>query len=322
MAANGRDMHRILLPKLAAPSGRFGSVWRTLGLMSREVVSPGRLDGQVMVVTGASAGIGRVTARVLAARGAEVVIVCRDAGRGADALAEVAAAATGAPPTLMQADLSSQASIRALAAGLAARHPRIDVLLNNAGAIYTTRRVTADGIEETLATNHLAPFLLTALLREPLAAAPAGRVVTVASTIHRRGVIDFDDLQSERRYRPMRAYAQAKLGNVLFTYELARRLAGTRITANCLHPGVIASNFGRNTPGIFNVAIRIAAPFMMSSEAGAATSIHVAAAAEVAGVTGTYFEKSRPSRSSRASQDPVVAARLWAISAELTGVAP
>jgi retinol dehydrogenase-12 len=288
--------------------------------MSREVVSPARLDGKVMVVTGASSGIGKVTATALAARGAEVVIVCRDARRGADALAEVAAAATGAPPALMQADLSSQASIRQLAADLAARHPRIDVLLNNAGAIYTTRQVTVDGIEETLATNHLAPFLLTALLREPLAAAPAGRVVTVSSTIHHRGVIDFDDLQSERRYRPMRAYAQAKLGNVLFTYELARRLAGTRVTANCLHPGVIASGFGRNTPGLFNIAIRIAAPFMMSSEDGAATSIHVASATELAGVTGTYFEKSRPSRSSRLSQDPALAARLWAISAELTGL--
>jgi retinol dehydrogenase-12 len=288
--------------------------------MGKDVASPGRLDGQIMVVTGATSGIGKVTARGLAARGAEVVVVGRDAKRGADALAEVAAAATGAPPVLLQADLSSQASIRALAAELGRRYPRIDVLINNAGAIYTNRQLTSDGIEETLATNHLAPFLLTSLLRAQLEAAPAGRVVTVASTIHHRGVIDFEDLQSERRYRPMRAYAQAKLGNVLFTYELARKLAGTRVTANCLHPGVIASGFGRNTPGLFNLAIRIAAPFMMSSEDGAATTLHVATAAEVAGITGTYFEKSRASTSSRLSRDPALAARLWQVSAELTGV--
>jgi NAD(P)-dependent dehydrogenase (short-subunit alcohol dehydrogenase family) len=278
------------------------------------------VDGQVIVVTGASSGIGRVSARELAARGAEVVLVCRDAQRGEDARQEVAAAAAGRAPVLLIADLSSQRSIRALATELSARYPHIDVLLNNAGAIYTRRQVTVDGIEETLATNHLAPFLLTHLVRDRLEAAPAGRVVTVASRIHARGAIDFDDLQGQRRYSPMGAYAQAKLGNVLFTYELARRLAGTRVTANCLHPGVIASGFGRNTPGLFKLGVRIASLFMKSPETGAATSIHVASSPDVAGITGTYFADSRPARSSRASRDADVAARLWSVSAELTGL--
>jgi NAD(P)-dependent dehydrogenase (short-subunit alcohol dehydrogenase family) len=278
------------------------------------------VDGQVIVVTGASSGIGRVSARELAARGAEVVLVCRDAQRGESARQEVAAAATGRPPVLLVADLSSQASIRALADEINKRYPHIDVLLNNAGAMYTRRQITVDGIEETLATNHLAPFLLTHLVRDRLAAAPAARVVTVASRIHVRGAIDFDDLQGQRRYSAMGAYAQAKLGNILFTYELARRLAGTRVTANCLHPGVIASGFGRNTPGLFAVGVRIASLFMKSPETGAATSIHVASSPDVAGLTGTYFVDSRPARSSRASQDAAVAARLWSVSAELTGI--
>jgi len=283
---------------------------------------PPRIDGQIVIVTGASQGIGLATARELAARGGRVVLVCRDPGRGAEARADVARAATGPAPELALADLSSQQSVRALAADLRGRFDHIDVLVSNAGAIYTERRLTVDGIEETLATNHLAPFLLVNLVRDRLEAAPAGRVVVVSSGVHARGTIDFDDLQGERSYGGMRAYSQAKLGNILFTFELARRLAGTRVTANCLHPGVIASGFGRNNRGVIGFGVRLIAPFLKSPETGARTSIYLASSPEVAGVTGTYFVDCAPARSSRRSQDPETAARLWDVSAKLTGLAP
>jgi NAD(P)-dependent dehydrogenase (short-subunit alcohol dehydrogenase family) len=277
--------------------------------------------GQIMLVTGASSGIGLITVRELAARGATVVLVCRDQARGQAALAEVEKAATGDAPVLMLADLASQVSIRALADQVRRRFDRLDVLVSNAGAIYTRRQVTVDGFEETFATNHLAPFLLTHLLRDRLEAAPAGRVVVVSSVAHQRAKLDFDDLQAERKYEAMKVYGRSKLANVLFTYELARRLAGTRVTANCLHPGVIATNFGRNTPGLFNIGIRIAAPFMMSPEKGAQTQIYLASSPEVAGVTGKYFVKSHEARSSAISRDPEVAAKLWAASATMVGIA-
>ncbi len=207
------------------------------------------MDGKICVVTGATSGIGRETALALARLGAEVALCARDEGRGAAVREEVARVAAGPAPRLFVADLASLAQVRRLAAELAAALPRINVLVNNAGAIHMKRKHTVDGHETTFAVNHLAPFLLTSLLLPTLRASAPSRVVTVSSDAHRSGRIDFDDLMGAKDYAGMRAYAQSKLANVLFAYELARRLEGTGVTSNALHPGVVATGFGRNDPG-------------------------------------------------------------------------
>jgi NAD(P)-dependent dehydrogenase (short-subunit alcohol dehydrogenase family) len=273
---------------------------------------------KVCVVTGATSGIGRVAARELARMGATVVAVARDRARGEAAVAEFTEAG-GRPAELLVGDLSVQADVRRVAAEFLRRHPRLDVLVNNAGAIHSGRELTADGLERTFAVNHLAYFLLTALLRPALESAPAGRVVSVSSEAH-RGVraLDFANLQGERRYTPMGAYAQSKLENVLFTYELARRLARTRVTANCLHPGVIRSGFGRNNSGVVGTLFALAAPLLSSPEKGARTTIHLASSPQVEGTTGRYFRRERPAPSSPASHDADAARRLWEVSEALT----
>jgi NAD(P)-dependent dehydrogenase (short-subunit alcohol dehydrogenase family) len=273
---------------------------------------------KVCVVTGATSGIGRVAARELARMGATVVAVARDRARGEAAVAEFTEAG-GRPAELLVGDLSVQADVRRVAAEFLRRHPRLDVLVNNAGAIHSERELTADGLERTFAVNHLAYFLLTALLRPALESAPAGRVVSVSSEAH-RGVraLDFANLQGERRYTPMGAYAQSKLENVLFTYELARRLARTRVTANCLHPGVIRSGFGRNNSGVVGTLFALAAPLLSSPEKGARTTIHLASSPQVEGTTGRYFRRERPAPSSPASHDADAARRLWEVSEALT----
>jgi NAD(P)-dependent dehydrogenase (short-subunit alcohol dehydrogenase family) len=275
------------------------------------------MRGRICLITGATSGIGRVAARVLSRGGANLLIVGRDPGRSAATLAELKEVGGGGPVEVLHGDLSSQSSVHTVARNVRLRTDRLHVLINNAGVICRTRRLTVDGIETTLAINHLAPFLLTGLLEDLLVAGSPARVITVASGAHRVGRIDFDDLQGERRYRGFRAYAQSKLANILFTYELARRLEGRGVTANCLHPGAVDTRLWRESRGLLRLAIRAARPFFLTAEQGAAGIIHLASSAAVEGVSGRYFAKLREVRSSRASYDSAVAVRLWELSASL-----
>jgi NAD(P)-dependent dehydrogenase (short-subunit alcohol dehydrogenase family) len=277
------------------------------------------MEGRVCLVTGATRGIGRATALGLARLGADVHLVARDRVRGEAALAEVRRAG-GGRHSLFVADLASQASTRALAEEARARLPGLHVLVNNAGAIFTRRTLSPDGIEMTLALNHLGYFLLTALLLDRMRASAPARIVNVASTAHVGARVDFDDLQGERGYGAWKAYGQSKLANVLFTRELARRLAGSGVTANCLHPGVVATGFGRNGSGPLSWGVRIAAPFLLGPARGARTSIYLASAPEVENVTGEYFARCRVAAVSDAARDDATARRLWEASLRLTGL--
>jgi NAD(P)-dependent dehydrogenase (short-subunit alcohol dehydrogenase family) len=274
--------------------------------------------GKVCIVTGASSGIGKETAVALARAGATVAIVCRTRAKGERALAEIQRRSHHPGLSLFVADLSSQRAVRQVAAELDAAFPRLDVLLNNAGLIMGERVLTEDGLETTFAVNHLAYFLLARLLQPKLAASAPARIVNVASESHRLGTLRFDDLMGARGYSGWTAYAQSKLANIVFTYELARRLQGTGVTVNCLHPGTIGSNFGNAGPAIIRALMRVGRPFLRSSASGAATSIYLASSDEVEGVSGRYFTGRRARRSSRASYDPAAAARLWGLSEELT----
>ncbi len=282
------------------------------------------MSGKTVVVTGANAGIGFATAESLARAGATTVVTARDQARGTAAVADLAAR-TGGDVQLVLFDLASLASVRAGAAELAARFGRIDVLVNNAGLVLSERRESVDGYEMTFAVNHLGPFLLTTLLLDRLVA-PA-RVVNVASTAHnqaRKG-LPFDDLQNaSHRYAPMRVYGQSKLANILFTTELARRLAGTGVTANCLHPGTVATSYGRDgdATGVLAFGLKVIKPFILSPAKGAATSVYLASSPEVATVSGEYFVKCRPKKPSAAARDAEAAARLWAVSEELVARVP
>lgn len=284
-----------------------------------------KMVGQVCLITGANSGIGKVTAEALASLGAQVIMVCRDRTRGEAAAADVERAADGANIDLLIADLSSQASIRELAAEVNKRYDRLDVLVNNAGALFTSRSVTVDGYETTFATNHLAYFLLTHLLLGLLKNSVPSRIVNVSSRAHVSATMRFDDLQSERGYGASRVYGQSKLANVLFTNELARRLEGTGVTANSLHPGVVRTGFAKNNSGALGQLVaagaRVAGLFFVSPERGAETSIYLASSDEVDGVTGKYFALCKETPSNTESRDPEVARRLWEISEQLTGVA-
>jgi NAD(P)-dependent dehydrogenase (short-subunit alcohol dehydrogenase family) len=273
----------------------------------------------ICVVTGATSGIGKETAVALAKGGATVAMVCRTRDRGEAALAEIRRRAGHDAVSLFVADLSSQRAIRAVAAELQAALPRIDVLVNNAGLALRDRLVTEDGFENTFAVNHLAYFLLTRLLQPTLLASAPARVVNVSSEAHRWGSIRFDDLMGEAAYDGWKAYAQSKLANVLFTYELARRLDGTGVTANCLHPGLVGTAFASRGPSLIRILSRLARPLLRSPASGAATSVYLASAPEVATVTGQYFAGRRARRSSPASYDRALAARLWGVSERLVG---
>lgn len=281
-------------------------------------MEPSSLQGKTVLVTGATSGIGKQTALALAGLGARVVLVARNPERGAPALAEVQAA--GGTAELLCADFSSLAEVRGLAQTFLARHPTLHVLVNNAGATYMERKVSADGFELSFAANHLAPFLLTHLLLPALKAAKAARVVNVSSVVHRTTHLDFDDLQSEKHYGGLHAYAKSKLANILFTYELARRLAGSGVTSNCLHPGIVATGFGQNQPGFFKALFAFASPLFVSPATGARTQVFLAASPEVEGVTGHYFVRCKKARSSKYSYDLEVARHLWEVSAELAGL--
>jgi NAD(P)-dependent dehydrogenase (short-subunit alcohol dehydrogenase family) len=280
----------------------------------------GTLEGKICLVTGATSGIGAVTARTLARLGATVVVVGRDVARCEHQVGRIRREVPGAAAEALVADLSSQAQVRRLAERFAARHGCLDVLVNNAGSYFMRRRASADGLEMTLALNHLGHFLLTLLLVEQLARSPSARVVNVSSRAHVRGIINFDDLQGERRYERLAAYAQSKLANVLFTYELARRLAGTRVTSNALHPGDVATNLGIDNGWVRVKARNLLKRTLISPEEGAATSIHLASSPDVEGVTGRYFVDCTETRSSEASYDRATASRLWRVSEELTGI--
>jgi retinol dehydrogenase 14 len=281
---------------------------------------PRTMVGKTVLVTGATSGIGRATALGLVARGAHVAITGRDQARTEETARELAAAG-GGQVDAFGADLSSQAEVRRLADEVLQTYHRIDVLVNNAGGYWNTRQVTVDGLERTFALDHLAAFLLTNLLLGRLTDGGSARVVTVSSNAQAQGRIDFDDLQGERSYSGARAYNQAKLANVLFTYELSRRLRGTGVTANALHPGVVSTAFGSEDPGrAQRLLVPLVRPFMKTPAQGAATSIDLAAAPELAQVTGQYFAHSKPRRSSTRSYDEAAAARLWDVSADLVGL--
>jgi NAD(P)-dependent dehydrogenase (short-subunit alcohol dehydrogenase family) len=282
----------------------------------------GDLTGRVCVVTGATRGIGRATVDRLAGLGARLVLLCRrrdDGQRVADEL--TASHPALPPPDVVLVDLSAQASIREAAAAVRDRYPMVHVLVNNAGVIPRVRQVTVDGLEMQFAVNHLAYFLLAELLRQPLLAAAPARVINVASGAHQGGILDFTDLQSERRYDAVRVYGRTKLANVLFTYELARRLGSSGVTANCLHPGVIATQLLADYMNVPLVDGAIARTLGAEPVEGADTIVYLAAATEVAGVTGRYFVGRREARSSPASYDEAVQRRLWEVSERLTGMA-
>ena len=278
------------------------------------------LAGHTVLVTGATGGIGKATAHGLAVMGARVAITGRDLAR-TDAAAREIRAAHGGQVVTFVADLSAQSEVRRLADEVQDALPRIDVLVNNVGGYWNTRRVTPDGLEYTFALNHLAPFLLTNLLVERLKQSAPARVVTVASHAHAQGRIDFDDLQGEQSYSGARAYNQSKLANVLFTYELARRLGPTGVTANALHPGVVNTSFGAADPaGVQRWLVPMFRPFMKSPAEGAATSIHLATSPDLERETGRYYANLAAKRSSPRSYDEGTAARLWQVGSHLAGL--
>jgi NAD(P)-dependent dehydrogenase (short-subunit alcohol dehydrogenase family) len=278
------------------------------------------MTGKICVITGATSGIGLVTADALAAKGARLILVGRNPVRGEAALARLKARTPSATADIHYADLSSLAALGKLAAAFKSL-PRIDVLINNAGAIFWRRESTADGLERTFALNHMNYFVLTNLLLDRLVQSAPARIINVASEAHRGARLDFDDLQSARDYRGWTAYRRSKLCNILFTRELARRLQGTGVTANCLHPGFVASRFGDDNRGLFRVGLRLAKRlFAIAPEAGAQTPVFLASAPEVARNTGLYYDKRAPKTPSAEAQDDGAGSRLWRESARIAGI--
>lgn len=279
------------------------------------------MTGKTVLVTGGTGGIGKATAIALARLGARVGIVGRDAGRAAAAAADIRSTSGNPAVDVFTADMSSQAEVRRLAAEVLDAYPRLDVLVNNVGGFWAHRHVTADGLEHTFALNHLAPFLLTNLLLDRLKASAPARVVTVSSGAQSMGRIDFDDLQGERKYSGQTAYNQSKLANVMFTYELARRLEGTGVTATVLHPGVTRTDFGAEDQApYFAWMSGLSKPFMKSPARGAETPVHLASSPDVEGVSGRYFANRTAKQSNTLSYDEAAAARLWRVSADLVGL--
>jgi len=283
-----------------------------------KAVVSSRMKGKICMITGCSSGIGLFTARELACLGATVVLVCRDKQRGEAAASQVIERSGNTDVELMLADLSSQKAIRTLAAGFESRHDRLHVLINNAATVPAKRNVTVDGLETQFAVNHLAYFMLAYLLLSVLKASAPSRIINVAAgLLHRRARLDFDDLQSEKGYRPFRTYGRTKLANVLFTYELARKLRGTGVTANCLTPGVNSTGITREFSRLIRLGSRL---FAGNPEKGAGTVVYLASSPDVEGVSGKYFAKKRPVRSSDLSYDEAIARKLWKKSGEMTGI--
>jgi retinol dehydrogenase-14 len=290
-------------------------------MTTNKEMNSNNMAGKTVLVTGGTGGIGKATALGLARMGARLAIIGRDRERTEEAAREIRAVG-GEQVDVFVADLCSQSEVRRLADEVLQRLSGIDVLVNNVGGYWNSRDVTADGLEHTFALNHLAPFLLTNLLLDRLKQSAQARVVMVSSHAQGMGRIDFDDLQGERSYSGSRAYNQSKLANVLFTYELARRLQATSVTANALHPGVVNTSFGAEDPAaVQRLLIPFMRPFMKSPAQGAATSIHLASAPGLDQVTGRFFANSKPKRSSERSYDEAAASRLWQVSADLVGLA-
>ena len=276
------------------------------------------MKDRVCLVTGANSGIGRATALGLARMGANVVMVCRSESSGETARAQIVAESGNATVDLMIADLSLQRSIRRLADAFLEEYGHLHVLVNNAGLLLRRRTLTPDGLETTFALNHLSYFLLTNLLLDVLKASAPARIVNVTAGVPLMGTISFDDLQGEKRYGGIRAYSQSKLANVLFTYELARRLRGTGVTVNCLFPGVVRTSLSRDYGRLLGLVLKAGSLLMRSPARGAQTSIYLASSPEVEGVTGRFFANKKEARSSRESYDETAARRLWDVSEELT----
>ncbi len=278
------------------------------------------MQGKICIVTGANAGIGYETTRGLAQAGATVVMVCRSAERGTAAQQELIAATGNTQIDLILGDLSIQADVRRVAADFKQKYDRLDVLVNNAGALFMSREETADGIELTWALNHLGYFLLTHELLDLLKASAPARIVNVSSDAQMGGALNMDDLEFKKGYSGFKAYSQSKLANVHFTYELARRLEGTNVTANCLHPGFVASNFAKNNGLLAKISMFVMRPFAKSKGDGAATSLYLAMSPEVEGVTGRYFANRKEKRSIASSYDEALSRRLWEESERRAGV--
>jgi NAD(P)-dependent dehydrogenase (short-subunit alcohol dehydrogenase family) len=280
------------------------------------------MQGKVCIVTGANSGLGKATSLGMAQMGATVVMVCRDRTKGEEAQNEIKTKSGSDAIDLLLAELSSQDSIRQLVENFQQHYTQLHVLINNAGGVNLSRRDTVDGFEMTFAVNYLAPFLLTNLLLDKLKASAPARIVNVSSESHESGYIKMDDLQLEKKYRLMRAYGQSKLALVLFTYELARRLQGTGVTANCLHPGFVATNIGQSGVGRIGRSIvkLIFSSLGISPEEGAKTSIYLASSPDIEGVTGKYFVKSIPVRSAPISYDESLQRQLWEESAKLVNL--
>lgn len=278
------------------------------------------MHGKTVLITGGSSGIGAATARALAGMGAAVVIVSRNEARCKAVMEQIGAETGNHQLDYIVADLSSLEAVRAAAERFRSRHDRLDVLINNAGGIFMSRQLSVDGLEMTFALNHMSYFLLTNLLLDVLRASAPARVVNVASNAYRGATLDLDDLQMTRRYSGFAAYARSKLMNILFTYELARRLVGTGVTANALHPGFVASNFGLNNGQPWKALIRLTQRFGISPVAGARTPVYLASSPEVEGVTGQYFVRNQAIQTAPITYDWALAARLWEVSAALAGL--
>ncbi len=278
------------------------------------------MEGKTVVITGATSGIGQIAAERLAAMGARIVVVARSKSRGAVALAQLRAIAPNAPHTVHYADLAKIPEMKRVASEIAKEEPRVDVLINNAGAMFASRRVTTDGLEFTFALNHMAYFVVTEGLRERLVASAPARIVNTASGAHKGARLDFSDLQSTQGYSAVNAYGRSKLCNILFTRELAQRMKGTGVTANCLHPGFVATRFGDEAGGLISRLISAAKLFALSPEKGADTLVYLASSPQAAEVTGAYFYQRRPVPPSPEAQDDEAASLLWNRSAELAGI--
>lgn len=279
------------------------------------------MQGKTVVITGATSGIGEVAACQLAEQGARIVLIARDRARGAQMLQRLESIAPGRNHAAHYANLSRLAEMKRVAEVIAGSESQIDVLINNAGAVFATRQVTGDAFELTFATNHLAYFVVTSLLLERIKVTPGARIVCTASDAHKRAKLDFNDLTFEKGFSGYAMYGRSKLMNILFTRELARRLEGTGVTANCLHPGFVNTRFGEASGGLMSLALKGAKKFALTPEEGAKTLIYLAASTEVAGVSGKYFHDCKAVSPTAEAQNDADARRLWDVSAQLAGLA-
>jgi NAD(P)-dependent dehydrogenase (short-subunit alcohol dehydrogenase family) len=278
------------------------------------------MKGKVVVITGATSGIGQVAAERLAGMGARIVLIARNEARAASTLARLRDKSPNNAHRAFYADLSSIEEVKRVAREIASSESRIDVLMNNAGAIFSRREVTVDGLERTFALNHVAYFVLTLGLEEQLRSGAAARIINTSSGAHRSASLDFEDLQSTRGYRAFPAYSRSKLCNILFTRELARRYQGTSVTANCLHPGFVATRFGNDAAWPLSLALRIGKMFAISPENGAETMVYLASSNDVAGISGRYFDQCKPVELKKEASDDAAAQRLWNETARLARI--